>query len=263
MRKFLFLLCVSIFLTTDVFANWSQNKLLPGEEVITLQTKDKLNIGASVYYPTEYAQRTPNGKKYPAVILLHSWLRDRSDWTPFIPALQQAGYAVIAIDLRNHGVSDNKKYWHLATTNHLEKMPYEARAAYDYIAAKEFVDKTRIYAMGVSIGAIIAIKLCYDINTHYARNPLKGLVLVSLAKNYFGVYIDNTIDFCVATPFLFVMDKTDPNINDNSIYTSGIEIYRMFHGPKSKIEFDGIGHGNKMIATPRFTNEVIAWLKAH
>ena len=263
MKKVFFLLCAGFIFITNVFADWSPDKLLPGEETISLQTKDKLNIGASIYYPTEYTRNPSNDKKYPAVILIHSWLRDRSDWTPFIPALQQAGYAVIAIDLRNHGVSDSKKYWHLATERHLDKMPYEAQAAYDYITAKGFVDKTKIYAMGVSIGAIIAIKLCYEINRRYPNNPLKGLVLVSPAKNYFGVYIDNTIDFCTATPFLFVMDKTDPGPNDNSIYTSGIEIYHLFHGPKAKIEFDGTGHGNKMIAAPRFTDEVISWLKAH
>ena len=263
MRKAFFLLCSGLIFTANVFAQWSPDKLLPGEETVTLQTKDKLNIGASIYYPVEYTKNPSNDKKYPAVILIHSWLRDRSDWTPFIPALQEAGYAVIAMDLRNHGVSDSKKYWHLATTPHLTRMPYEARAAYEYITAKGFIDKTRVYAMGVSIGAIIAVKFCYEINARYRHTPLKGLVLVSPAKNYFGVSIENTLDFCRATPFLFVVDKTDPRPNDNNIYISGMEAYDAFHGAKAKIEFNGAGHGNKMIETERFTNEVISWLKAH
>jgi pimeloyl-ACP methyl ester carboxylesterase len=263
MRKIFLLLCAGFFFTANIFAEWSPDKLLPGEEVITLQTKDKLSIGGSVYYPAEYTQNQSNSKKYPAVILLHSWLRDRSDWTPFIPALQQAGYVVIAIDLRNHGTSDNKKYWHRADYNHMSKMIFEASAAYDYLNSKEFVDKAKIYTMGVSIGAIIAVKLCYAINTNYRHKPLAGAVLVSPAENYFNVPIDNTINFCVTTPFLFVMDKTDPRPNDNSIYVSGNVVFNAFHGQKAKIEFNGTGHGNKMIATERFTNEVLAWLKTH
>jgi len=263
MKKVLFSLCASFIFITNIFADWSPDKLLPGEEVIALQTKDKLNIGGSIYYPTEYTQNPSTGKKYPAVILIHSWLRDRSDWTPFIPALQQAGYMVIAIDLRNHGTSDSKKYWHLATYTHLSRMVLEAQAAYDYITGKEFVDKTKIYTMGVSIGALIAVKLCYTINTNHRHKPLAGAVLVSPAENYFGVSIETTAGFCEATPFLFVMDKTDPRPDDNNIYISGKKIFDNFHGKKAKIEFNGTGHGNKMIATERFTDEVIAWLKTH
>ena len=263
MRKVLFMLFIYCIFTANLFADWDPAKLLPGEETIALQSKDKLNLGGSVYYPVGYSKDSPSDKKYPAVILIHSWLRDRSDWTPFIPALQQAGYVVIAIDLRNHGVSENKRYWHLATYHHLSRMLYDARAAYDYILQKDFVDKTKIYAGGVSIGAIIATKLCSEINGNRRLPHLKGVILVSPSENYFGVSIETTIEYCTATPFLFVVDKTDPRPNDNNIYISGMKIYKIFRGPKDKIEFDGTGHGNKMIATDRFTDEALAWIKAH
>lgn len=244
-------------------AEWSENNLIPGEKVIDLQTSDQVKISASFYYPTAYLEGDNDARKktYPGVVLIHSWLRDRSDWSPLIPSLQKTGYAVIAIDLRNHGLSDGKKYWHKASYDHLIKMVLDAKAAYEYIVAQPFVDQSKISVMGVSIGTIVATKLCAEINNQPGGKQIVSGVVISPARNYFGVNINSAINHCTKTPFLFVVDKQDPSPTDNKIYTSGLALFRYYKGKKKLLEFNGIGHGNKMIKTETFISAALDWLK--
>lgn len=265
-KKILILTAFLIILPAGaVLPDWSETNLLPGETPIGLVSKNNLKIAASFYYPIEYLNNE-NGareKTYPGVVLIHSWLRDRSDWLPLIPYLQKAGYAVIALDLRNHGLSDSKIYWHNASYDHLSKMIYDARAAYNYLAEQPFVDPKNISVMGVSIGAIIAVKLCAEINTGYHLKPISSAVLVSPAKNYFGVSSLDPIERCTNIPFLFVVDKQDPRPGENKIYTSGLNLYNHFRGQKKLLEFDGTGHGNKMINTQKFIDTALDWINSH
>jgi len=263
--KYIYLTLLSIVISFCAHAEWTETNLRPGEIVVDLMTNDNIKISGSFYYPDDYLSGNNNArtKTYPGIILIHSWLRDRSDWTPLIPHLQKAGYAVIAIDLRNHGQSDGKQYWHKASYDHLTRMLNDAQAAYDYMAQQPFINKNRMAVMGVSIGTIIATRLCDKINHSSKAQPFRAAVMVSPARNYFGVTVSSAIERCTATPFLFAIDKQDPSPTDNKIYTSGLKLYQNYRGKKKLLEFDGTGHGNKMINTLRFIDETLTWLDTY
>ena len=67
-------------------------------KVVTFATEDGVEIVADYYAPTGPAAA-------PVVILLHMYRSDRAAWKPLMPALHEAGFAVLAIDMRGHGDS--------------------------------------------------------------------------------------------------------------------------------------------------------------
>jgi dienelactone hydrolase len=114
---------------------------------------DRLRISADYYTP-------PAGTgAAPAVLLLHDHAHDRTSWAPLIESLHRAGFAVLAIDLRGHGDS--------TTTETLEKarakdpalfrdMQEDLRAAYDWLAQQERIDRARLAIVAAGVGANVA-----------------------------------------------------------------------------------------------------------
>ncbi|MFH0980996.1 MAG: alpha/beta fold hydrolase, partial [Planctomycetota bacterium] len=70
----------------------------PVREPAHFTTEDGVEILGD-FYPPAAAGRAP------AVILLHIYRSDRTSWRPLIPKLHEAGFAVLALDMRGHGES--------------------------------------------------------------------------------------------------------------------------------------------------------------
>jgi pimeloyl-ACP methyl ester carboxylesterase len=64
----------------------------------TLTTNDDVSIAITYY-------KSAKGKESPAVILLHQERDSKLVWKSFAERLQDEGYAVIAVDLRKHGLN--------------------------------------------------------------------------------------------------------------------------------------------------------------
>lgn len=75
-------------------------KDLPVPEQVGISTKDGVTLRATFY-------ASNLGKKAIPVILLHGWERNREDVKQIALALQREGMAVVAPDLRGHGLSKN------------------------------------------------------------------------------------------------------------------------------------------------------------
>ena len=75
--------------------------------------------------------------RYPGVILLHMWERNRNEWRPLIPFFQDAGIAVLTIDMRGHGESLYKNGRTLKlkkfVTKNYQNMVKDAFAAYQFL----------------------------------------------------------------------------------------------------------------------------------
>lgn len=77
-------------------------------EVVVLETKDKVQMKATYFAagsPTADEKQEGNGKSVVPIILVHDWDGDRAQVLNFGRYLQNAGFAVIAPDLRGHGES--------------------------------------------------------------------------------------------------------------------------------------------------------------
>ncbi len=145
---------------------------------VSFVAPDGQRIAADYYAP-------PPAEKgdAPMVILLHMYRSDRAAWAPLVGPLHEAGFAVLALDLRGHGESATT-----ATRDKVEQrdpqvfreMQNDVLAAYDWLAAQPGVDRARFALVGASVGCSIALQ-------YAARDrSVDALVCLSPGLSYLG-----------------------------------------------------------------------------
>lgn len=87
----------------------------------------------------------------PAVAVLHGWGGNAEMMLPLALPLQQAGYAVLLLDARNHGRSDSDNF------SSLPRFAEDLEHALDWLALQTGVDAGRLVALGHSVGAGAAL----------------------------------------------------------------------------------------------------------
>ena len=132
-------LLVLAFLALAVVAIVAQEA--PAKEEIELEASDGLILKGD-FYPQEEASV--------GVLLLHMNGGTKSQWTAFIPKLQEAGYNVLAVDMRGFGSTGGRTDWTLAQE--------DVQLWLDWLKAQENV--TGIALAGGSIGANVALIGC-------------------------------------------------------------------------------------------------------
>ncbi len=153
------------------------NALQP--QPVAFNAADGFRISAD-YYPPPPAR---DGKA-PFVMLLHAVGRDRTSWEPLIGPLHEVGFAVLALDLRGHGQSATTATRdRLAQRDHslFREMENDLRGAYDWLAQRTELDRSRFAIVGASIGASLAFQ--------YAVCDVSVDVVVCLSPglNYMGI----------------------------------------------------------------------------
>jgi len=96
------------------------------------------------------------GKNGAAVILLHGSHVSRASTLPHLRMLAQAGYAVLAYDARGHGQSDGQT----STLGWTEDA--DIAGAITFLRHQPGVDPERIAALGLSMGAMDALRAAAD-----------------------------------------------------------------------------------------------------
>lgn len=106
-----------------------------------------------------------------AVILLHELYTNRSSWTPLVQPLRDAGFKVLAVDLRGYGKTKGKINW--------KQAQQDTVAWADWLKAQAGVQSVAL--VGSSMGANLALNGCAAIE------GCTGAVAISPGLNYFGV----------------------------------------------------------------------------
>ena len=135
-------------------AAWCQAKPPEGEPV-EFKAYDDLMLQADYYPPASTKEAAP------AVILLHMYRHDRTSWQPLIAPLHEAGFAVLALDLRGHGAdapTELRRRVERRDSTIFEEMFYDVRGAYDWLAARDEVDRSRFALVGASVGCSVALR---------------------------------------------------------------------------------------------------------
>ncbi len=119
---------ILLILIVFIFASASSAYCKVVKKEIQFQTKDSRIIKATLTYT-----KVDGAKKYPTVVLLHSLGYSSQYWDDLIPNLNNAGYAVIAIDFRGHGKSIydgnfHQKTWPYFTLKTYQKFPGDVMA---------------------------------------------------------------------------------------------------------------------------------------
>jgi pimeloyl-ACP methyl ester carboxylesterase len=123
----------------------------------------------------------------PAVILLHMYRSDRSAWRPLVPVLEEAGFAVLAIDMRGHGESikpeDRKLEKRVRDRDPVlfRAMHRDVFGAYRWLQQRPEVDLSRLAIVGASVGCSVALD--YAVRD----KSVDTIVLMTPGENYLGV----------------------------------------------------------------------------
>ncbi len=180
----------------------------------------------------------------PGVILLHMLGDDRTVWgeVGLAADLVDAGYAVLAVDMRGHGETGGAQDWALAAD--------DLARVWDDFAARDTVDEARTAIVGASIGANMALGLGAD------RPEVRGVVLLSPGLDYRGVTTADRLAGYGARPLLLVASEDDAYAADSvralaaaAAGTAQVQVY------------DAAGHGTNMFAAePGLSARIVGWL---
>lgn len=199
-KLLLFIMVFFVFLGTVQTAH---SKVVKKE--IQVQTKDARIIKATLSY-----LKIDNVQKYPTVVLLHSLGYSSENWGNLIPELNNAGYAVIAIDFRGHGKSVydsnfHQKSWVYFTAKTYQKFPSDVIAILNQ-AQKDSkkVSLNNLAIIGADIGANTAILVAKDL-----KYKPKTLILISPTTSFKGLYIPITLTQIGSVPILSMVSDKD------------------------------------------------------
>lgn len=113
-----------------------------------------------ILFPTKndrqlYGWWVPNQHKRtaidPTLILVHGWGRNVERMMPYIQELHPKGYNLLALDLRNHGSSDQNGYPTILA------FAQDISAAVDFIEGQIPAEQRKIGVIGLSVGGASAI----------------------------------------------------------------------------------------------------------
>jgi pimeloyl-ACP methyl ester carboxylesterase len=193
-------------LTVFVLALTAQNAYCQTiKKEIQIQTKDNRVIKATVSYV-----KIDKLKQYPTVVLLHSLGYSSENWGNLIELLNNAGYAVIAIDFRGHGKSIydgslKRKTWVYFTPKAYLKFPSDVEAILTQAQKDCKIISLKNYAIvGADIGANTAVLVANDLKT----KP-KTLVLISPTTTFKGLYIPIAMAQIGQVPILTMASQKD------------------------------------------------------
>ncbi len=197
----------------------------------------------------------------PAVVLLHMMPAVKESWAEFQAALSQAGFQSLAIDLRGHGASVQKRderldYKKFSDQEHQEKIQ-DAEAAVEFFTSRG-VPIASIALAGASIGANLALQYQAE------HNEVKASVLLSVGLDYRGIRTEPLARTLAQEQSVFLAaTQDDMSRSGNSCADMAQTLFDAAESKNKKIKiFDGAEHGTDMFKThPELMSGIIAWLR--
>ncbi len=207
---------------------------------VSFRTDDGVNIAGSLFLPA---------RSGPGIILLHALSRTREDWHPVATRLADAGFVVLAIDLRGHGASGPLPEG--ATLENLTDMVADVKAARAFLAARREVSPNRIGIGGASIGANLAILFA-------AGDPtVRSLALLSPGIDFRGLRPEAALKKYGERPALLVASQ-----EDNYAANSARQFAGSGPGVRDLRILNGAGYGTVMfVRQPELAAALVDWFR--
>lgn len=195
--------------------------------------------------------------QYPLVILLHSLSSSRWEWKEYPRHLLNAGYAVLAIDMRGHGESVYKgktlNVWRQFDDASWQKLADDPQVFLDHIAQQPDFNMVNTHSVG-----IIGASLGANVGVNYAsKHPqtVKALVLLSPGLEYHGIETFTPLTH-YENPVYFLASSDDAYSAD-----SVKRLYKFALGKKKIKIFEDLGHGVDMMAkNPDLGKDMRDWM---
>jgi dienelactone hydrolase len=223
------------------------------EETVHIATDDGKKLKCT-YFPPLKANAA-------GVILLPDTRCNRMNFDSVPRKLNEAGFAVLAMDLRYKDIIAKTKSRKdaISTIQKQDLMAlvnYDAKSGVTFLSNKNEVDPERIAIIGTSLGSRIGI-------ISGPKYDLKALVLISLSgetavPNYKP--IKQILADYGERPILFMTAKKDWGGNGKAAEHNK-KYYEWKSGKKELKILSGSGHGVEILKENESTKFVISWLK--
>lgn len=216
---------------------------------IEILTKDNVTISASYQYP-------PDKKKLvPVIILIHQGGSSRIEWLELSlwNEILDAGYAVLAYDIRQHGKSSTDKDDLMDLFNNPNRAPIDLLAVINFLEKDDRIDSERIGIVGASIGGNLAV-VAASLDKYHIKSAVSLSAKTSAVQNLSGMnepIIPNNV-------FYIASENEQNGLRKKWAY----ELYETTIGNK-KIEIaKGDKHGSFILKDSKtLDNSIIEWLK--
>ncbi len=211
---------------------------LPSEASVTiLASRDGLPLQGMLY-------RTDT-EPAPAALLLHAADGRREDWLPLVTPLQQAGFTVLAVDLRGAGRTGSAANWTTARQDVLDLL--------EYVRGLEGVDGGRIAVIGAGVGGNLALTTCV-VNTYCG-----AVVMLSPGLDYEGVITEGAAAQLGDRPLLLIAAQ-----GDTYAARSAQTLDELAPGPHELVLVSGGASGTGLFAVqPGLPGTILAWLQTN
>ena len=223
----------------------------PMHESVALTARDGVAIAGDYYLP--------NAESVKGLLLLHMMPADRASWRQFGTRAQEAGWHVLAVDLRGHGASQGGPdgYKNFSDLEH-QASRFDVEAGAEFLKSRGV---TRLVIGGASIGANLALQ-------YLADPPAGGLdaraaFLLSPGLDYRGIRAELLIRQVRPEQGVYLVSSyDDPARGGAESNAAGVRrMHEISGGEKQMHIFDDAGHGTTIFERkPEFMDEVMAWL---
>ncbi len=191
-------------------------------EIVTAEAVDGLTLVGEFYAARDSA---------PSVLLLHMLGSRRSAWQPLLPNLTEAGYNVLAVDLRGHGDTGGARDWMLAER--------DVQTWMDWLMAQPTSAEAPIALIGGSIGANLVLVGCA------ADARCATVIALSPGLDYGGITPEFAIEGLEDRPVLLVASQDDTTSSDAVKLFTGIA-----KGELGVQLYSGSLHGTALLTDP-------------
>ncbi len=224
-------------------------------EPVTLQTSDGFTLKGDLWRAAD--------PKAPVAILLHQFNADRRSFAKLVPALEEQGFTVLALDQRGQGGSTHQERAGTDRTVRIQELPSSMVGAMvkagplDVTAAIAFLKQQglatdRIALVGSSYGCSVALLATKN------EKSIRAAALLSPGSGYFGVDV-----LPAAKAYgggLFAIAAADDPVA--SAPGSARQIADVHEGREQLIIYPNGGHGVAMLdAHPELAPAIAKFLK--
>lgn len=211
---------------------------------ISFETSDRVTIAGDWLVP-EGAKRV--------VLLLHMMPATRVSWLPLSRALNEAGFATLAIDLRGHGESTagGLNYQNFSDAEH-QASRLDVDAAVNFLKSKGF-NEENISLAGASIGANLSLDALY----RYKGST--RAVLLSPGLDYRGVKTELLMKGLNANQKVWIVAAE----GDTYSADSSLKLQELQKETATVTIFGGAAHGTNLFEPePTLITDIVKFLGA-
>ncbi len=208
--------------------------------------------------------------RYPLLVLVHGLGGSQKEWASAVPSLVQAGYAVLALDLRGHGTSTQRRpsddpkdpdsiAWRYLPNDQWRLLPADLEQILTAFARPKLhpketavqVQESPVVLMGAGLGANVSL-----IVASHQPNKVKAVVALSPLLSVKG--LEPALGtLTLKAPVFFAASKADPDSNEATQ-----KLFKLAQSePKMLKQYQSIRSGEELInANAGLLPAILDWL---